>query len=393
MDQRTERITAIIISKLQRELSTAEVEILNAWLSEDPSHRQVHDLLVDEERMSLLLKRRLSYDKQKIALGLERNFPGISFEEKEYVKTGTTVHLIHFLKTAWFRGAAAILLFLGAGAYLYTFNSSQPPTAAAAQKDVNNDIAPGTQKATLTLSDGKKIELTNNAVEIIKDGSLPINNNRGHLTYNTSDEAVMNIMQTPRGGQYQLTLVDGTRVWLNAASSITYPTAFTGKTREVNITGEAYFEVAANKSKRFIVTIGTDKVAVLGTAFNINGYAGKNLIKTSLVEGALEVNEGIFLRPGQAFQDGSVIQTDIFQDIAWKNGNFDFRDRTLAEIMPLLERWYDFSTEFEEGTKTIEFWGETQMSKSLHQILKALETAGNVHFEITAEKKVRVSKK
>ncbi|MBO9571816.1 MAG: FecR domain-containing protein, partial [Chitinophagaceae bacterium] len=278
--------------------------------------------------------------------------------ELDKTKSPITIHRIHFLKTTWFRYAAAIILIFGIGAYLYTMQQKKTPasTAEASAKAVKNDVLPGTQKAILTLSDGKKVELNNAAFETIHDQTLSIENNNGQLIYSNSGRgslspaggstpreargegglATFNTMTTPKGGQYQLTLSDGTKVWLNAASSITYPTAFRGNTREVSIIGEAYFEVAKNAKQPFHVKTSKEKITVLGTEFNVHVY-DEEPSKTSLIEGSVKINDRI-LQPGQAFVDGKIIATNIEQDIAWKNGYFPLEGKSLRNVMRELER-------------------------------------------------------
>ncbi len=167
------------------------------------------------------------------------------------------VHRVHFLRTAWFRYAAAILLLIiGAGTY-YVFRSPQSVTDTVETKPsfLPSDVMPASDKTILTLSNGTQVELNDATSETIKDGTIFIENNKGELSYKNSNVVAINTMTTRKGGQYQLTLADGTKVWLNAASSITYPTAFKGKTREVKITGEVYFEVARNSGQPFKVHV------------------------------------------------------------------------------------------------------------------------------------------
>ncbi len=176
------------------------------------------------------------------------------------------VHRVHFLRTAWFRYAAAILLLITGISVYYFFNTSKSKiqTAQVKPTSVSDDVLPGSDKAVLTLSNGQQVLLNNAASETIQDGSLSIKNDEGQLSYidhrsrgegGNADIVAINTMTTPNGGQYKLTLADGTKVWLNAASSIIYPTTFNGKTREVKVSGEVYFEVARNPSKPFKVHV------------------------------------------------------------------------------------------------------------------------------------------
>ncbi|MCR6722586.1 MAG: DUF4974 domain-containing protein [Chitinophagaceae bacterium] len=225
----------------------------------------------------------------------------------------------------------------------------------------------------------------------------------GQLVYDgANDEAIAvgyNSMATPKGRQFKMVLPDGTKVWLNAASSIRYPILFTGDERNVEITGEAYFEVAHNKSKPFHVKTsdGTD-VEVLGTHFNINSYDNEESINTTLLEGSVRVTSkagNIVLQPGQQAQSNangiiSLKRTvNIDQVMAWKNGIFDFQDATLEEVMRQLERWYDIDVTYEKNIPKLEFYGKMGKDLSLETVLNGLEKS-NVHFRMEAGRKLVV---
>ncbi len=187
-------------------------------------------------------------------------------------------------------------------------------------------------------------------------------------------------MSTPRGGQYQLKLPDGSKVWLNAASSITYPTAFTGDNREVKITGEAYFDVVKNESKPFVVKTYKDRVIVLGTEFNINSYTDEGFIKTSLVEGTVKINQTL-LKPGQAYINGKILETDLSKDLAWKNGLFSFENADIQSVMRQLARWYDVEVKFKGSISTDQFSGKLGRNLALSQVMRLLRVA-RVNYEI-----------
>ena len=199
-----------------------------------------------------------------------------------------------------------------------------------------------------------------------------------------------NKMSTPRGGQYQLTLPDGSVIWLNAESSITYPTVFSGNERKVSITGEVYFEVVKDKSKPFKVIAGDQQIEVLGTHFNINAYKDEDHVKTSLLEGSVKVNQQI-LKPGEAFQNGKVNATNVAQDIAWKNGIFNFNNQSLAQVMRQLARWYNLEVVYPEGVPRKEYGGEMGRNLTLSQVLKGLENSG-IYFELEGRKLLVKSK-
>ncbi len=332
-----------------------------------------------------------------------------SFNHAEY---SLPTHRVHFLKTAWFRyppsrialrwaSAAAIILLVTSLAVYYTIfytSSSENKIVQTLPSSIPDDILPGSDRAILTLSNGDKLQLNNATSETIKDGNLAIENNNGQLFYKNVDVAVSNTMTTPKGGQYKLILADGTKVWLNAASSITYPTAFTSNSREVTITGEAYFEVAKNVSKPFIVKTARETIWVLGTSFNVNAYADEKATKTSLAEGSIKVipakttgGEEKILQPGQAYINGKIITTDISQDISWKNGVFNFDNKKIQEAMRQLARWYDLEVVYQNGKiPDIEFGGKMGMDLKLSQMLKGLEGSG-LQFRIERGNKLIIT--
>ncbi|MBO9573259.1 MAG: FecR family protein, partial [Chitinophagaceae bacterium] len=296
-------------------------------------------------------------------------------EEEINEPTIKRVHPVHFLKTAWFRYAAAVIILFGVGTYLWTITRTTPANTVAV-KPIPIDVMPGGQRATLTLADGSTIVLDSAANGRLaeQNGSQVIKQD-GEIIYDQhakfSDAVTYNTMSTPKGGQYQLTLSDGTKVWLNAASKITYPTVF-NKIREVKIEGEVYFEVTKNSQMPFVVKTAKDEIQVLGTEFNINSYPDEEAIKTSLINGSVKVNDKI-LQPGQAFTNGKIIKTNITQDIAWKNGLFDFNKQDFAVSMRQLERWYDIEVVYDEAVPKEKFYGEIGRNLTLQEVLEGLQ--------------------
>jgi len=297
---------------------------------------------------------------------------------------------IFFIKR--FAAAASILLFVSIGLYFYlhTKNNTIENT-----RFVQNDIAPGSNKAVLTLADGKQIILND-----ARNGQLANESNTlidktadGHVAYKNEAEGktamVFNTLSTPRGGQYTLTLADGTRVLLNAASSITYPTSFLGNDRKVILTGEAYFEVAHNAVKPFRVTSQGQTVEVLGTHFNINAYSDESNIRTTLVEGSVKVTSGTsqeIIKPGQQSvlmqQSLKVNDANIEETIAWTNGYFRFNDAKIESVMRIISRWYDIDVAYEGKVTDEGFYGKISRYKNISQVLKMLEKTKTVHFKI-----------
>jgi ferric-dicitrate binding protein FerR (iron transport regulator) len=302
--------------------------------------------------------------------------------------------------------AAAIVLLLLGGALYYWFNRPvQTPVIARSAKPAD-DVAPGGNKAVLTLGNGRRVAL-DTAVngEVAIEGSSAINKQDGQLLYKAGSGdrvvPVYNTMTTPNGGQYRLRLSDGTMVWLNAASSIHYPTVFSGRERKVSITGEAYFEVAKNAAMPFIVQVDDrEQVEVLGTHFNINAYDDEPSLNTTLLEGRVSItrpaNNGqrpTILSPGQQSQLATGTEhfqlsasVDTAQVMAWKNNLFRFDSADLKKVMRQLARWYNVEVVFEKDAPVSEvFFGEMQRSLNLSQVLNGLGGMG-VNFRIEGRK-------
>jgi transmembrane sensor len=317
---------------------------------------------------------------------------------------------VRFLTATWLRYAAAILIIVGVAAYFW-MNKAKPEKALVnTNKPVQTDIAPGRDGAVLTLADGRQLVLDSlgNGIVATQNGAQVVLQN-GSLAYDagaqTTAEIVYNTMHTPKGRQFQLVLPDGTKVWLNAASSIKYPTVFTGDTRTVEIDGEAYFEVrplapkGGQKKMPFIVKIHTPsgdwgEVEVLGTHFNINAYEDEPDIKTTLLEGAVHVKSGgnaqssAILKPGQqaviAAHSPLTIDhsPDIDQVMAWKNGLFNFNGYDIKAVMREIGRWYDLDIVYEAEPEPEEMMGELQRNLSLSQVMKILQ---KIHVKYRVE--------
>jgi transmembrane sensor len=292
--------------------------------------------------------------------------------------------------------AAAILIFIAAGMLLF----NQQAERNKARLQVKNRIEPGGNRATLLLANGTKIDLnhTNNGV-ISRQAGITINKNAEGLLVYTIDASKQpidqsgtigqNTVSTPKGGQYQIILPDGTHATLNAASSLSYPVAFTGSERLVELTGEAYFEVAKDKAHPFKVKSGSQTVTVLGTHFNINAYADEAAIKTTLLEGSVEVSttggkEQIV--PGQQAiwsQTGQIIKrsVDVDKEVAWKNGLFSFDGDDLKSILRQIGRWYNVDVSYSGAFPDEKFYGEITRSSKLADVLRIMEI-NNIHFEI-----------
>jgi len=287
---------------------------------------------------------------------------------------------------------ASIILVIAAGLLYFNYNQTTPGGLNAAR---DNDIAAGSNKAILTLANGKQIVLTDakNGALANEDDALIKKTADGQLVYEgtagNKSAALYNNVATPKGGQYTVMLSDGTKVILNAASSLKYPTVFKGADRTVELTGEGYFEVAHNKSKPFKVISKGQIVEVLGTHFNINSYADEPNVKTTLIEGSVNVN-GIVIKPDeQAILTASnqvvVKQVDAADAVAWKDGLFKFDHTDIRTLMRQIARWYDVDVVYEGNVKDEQFYGKIERSYTLSEVLMVLER-GNVHFRIDGKK-------
>ncbi|SFH34044.1 FecR family protein [Pedobacter insulae] len=291
--------------------------------------------------------------------------------------------------------AASVLLILSISIYL---TISQKPYQRVSK---TNDFAAGSDKAILKLGDGTEILLdtaTNGAI-VQLDGLTITKNDAGEIEYKTnptfsSDVVTYNTITIPNGGKYHVVLPDGSNVWLNAASSLRYPTIFKGKERQVEITGEGYFEVTKNKEMPFIVSCRNQKITVLGTHFNINSYEDEDGIKTTLLEGSVKVEtakDALLIKPGeQAYLNSSnlAIQkkaVDIAQETAWKDNLFSFKGDDVQSIMRQVSRWYDVEISYQGNITDQKFYGEISRTSKLSEVFAILEL-NNVHFKSKGRK-------
>jgi transmembrane sensor len=313
---------------------------------------------------------------------------------------------------AWGKvAAAAVLVMFSLG--ILNFQSNRTKPFYLANKPSYHDhgyAAPKSNSAVLTLADGSKVNLDDAQSGYIakQAGTSIVKAHNNELIYSSSRNEnestsgynpIYNIISTPRGGKYKIVLPDGTDVWLNAASSLKYPTIFSGKERRVELTGEAYFEVAKNKEKPFVVTTPSadkegmgQKIEVLGTHFNVNAYGDEGKTRTTLLEGSVKLITSVpgqgakLLMPGQqsvvSDRNVNIVFVEVESTIAWKNGYFVFNNESISTIMSEISRWYDVDVYYDSPIDNIRLGGYISQSKKLSEVLDLLALTRKIHFKI-----------
>lgn len=314
-------------------------------------------------------------------------------------KQAVTLRRIPAIRWAAAAAAACILVISG---YLFFIRDAKRPAEhqlATQQENTPVDFLPGRKnKAVLILADHSQIVLdTTNAGILGKQGTSMIRKAaNGEIIYENgtqqqkSSGPVFNILEIPVGGEYQLVLADGSKVWLNAASRLKFPAAFTGDTREVEVSGEAYFEIAKDRSRPFKVHFNNSTVEVLGTHFNVNAYENDKTQAVTLLEGSVKVKNTVgeaIIKPGyQARLNGAgrihVKQADTEEAIAWKNGYFMFVEEDIEEIMKKLSRWYGFTAEYQGHVNNERFGGMISRFKNISEVLNMFERTGTIKFRL-----------
>lgn len=394
-------IAGLLNKHLKGTLTAEESAQLQAWMAGDEQRRQVWEDVNDAKVQQAAVKLIDQYNKSD---ALQRFLANHAHKEPALP---TRVYSLPSWK--WMAAAASIILIVVTG---YWYQSRRQHPAGIAHTVAVSDIAPGRNGAILKLADGSSIALDSltNGVVATQNGARIILNN-GALVYDANKsgnkEIAYNIITTPNGRQFRVSLPDGTQVWLNAASSIRYPTVFDGKHRNVEITGEVYFEVAKNAHMPFQVTVlNNARIEVLGTHFNVNAYGNEESQHTTLLEGAVKVvslkehasalyREGIVLRPGQQLQLSEtpiiIDRADIDKIMAWKNGLFDFDGMDVKYAMKQIARWYDVEIVYKGEIPDIKFYGKISRNISLAGLIKGLNGTG-VHLHIEEGKKLVVTK-
>jgi ferric-dicitrate binding protein FerR (iron transport regulator) len=384
------RIPELIIKFLKGTLIADEATELDKWVCASEDNKQFFIKATNDE---LLAEEFKLFNREDITPRLNKTLEAIDTSSRGGRLVGMKKYLV----------AASLVVIAGAGLFFWTRNGNKHDVAKTTTTTNNhNDVQPGTEKAVLTLADGSKIVLDNSSNgTIAQQGSTVILKEDGLLAYNVDktkaqEKMIYNTLTTARGEEYRsLVLADGTKVWLNSGSSIHYPTAFIGKERAVDVTGELYFEVAKNPSKPFRLSVNGMEIEVLGTHFNVNAYDDEATIKTTLLEGAVKIVAGgkvSFLKPGQQAslnKDGEikiVNNVNLDEEVAWKNGMFLFEKDDIETIMRQVSRWYNVDIIFKD--KISGHFVVTGISRTVpvSKLLSVLEMMGGVHFEIDSKK-------
>jgi Fe2+-dicitrate sensor, membrane component len=368
------KIADLIVKRLENRLTEEEFQYLEEWkLANEENAILFHKLSMDPEKQYLQRELQLEQSNKRA------NWDKIQAK----IKNNRTKRLkINFLR-------AVAVLVLAIGSTLFFSN--------LLENSVSNVIGPGTQQAILITSDGERYHLDEEVT--IKDGDVFISNKTQELIYQkktniTKSQLTYNTIIIPRGGEYKLTLMDGTRIWLNSNSKLRFPSEFGSGIRKVELKGEAFFEVAKDSVHPFVVNANKEQVKVLGTSFNVNAYSDLNEIVTTLVEGRVEVSDTLFgnkvkLLPNEQYRFNKltgktlkqIVDTEIYT--AWKDGRFVFENESLEDIMTRLSRWYNVEVSFlNESVKKLRFSGDLTRYDNIDQILELIEVTQKVKFTI-----------
>jgi transmembrane sensor len=366
------RTAYLIAGFLKQTLSEEEKDELDEWILASDENMILFEKMTDEKNLA---QANLWFKEMDVEDGLRKT--KIKIENRKPVRL-------------WpYAIAAAIVLLIIAGIYFFQRNRNENPSIVETQ-----DILPGSSLATLTLDNGKIIELKNNGSDTAINDHLKILRKEGQLVYTPSstNEIIYHTLNVPRKGQYKLVLPDGSKVWLNSESSIRYPVSFTDKERKVYVTGETFFDVAKDKDKPFRVVSGDITIEALGTQFNVNAYNNEPFFSTTLAGGSVMITKGSqenILKPGQQARlkdkEFEIAEVNIDSAVAWKNNQFKFINTPIDAIMRQLERWYDADVEYQDKPAlhlNLTIDRDVPVSKLLH----IFEQTDQVKFKVKGKK-------
>ncbi len=374
-----QRIARLIAGYIRHTLTDEERDELDEWVTSSDHNMRLFAEMTDEKNIEKGLKERNIYDPEQAVEQLKAK---LALTQKRRISRKT--------KWLYYGIAASVLILIGTFFILSRLQDSDPTDPISSF----SDLLPGSERATLTVANGQQIILDSVKGNILTVDSMKVVNEQGELSYmGTASSNELHVLSTPMGGQYKVTLSDGTVVWLNAASSLRYPPVFDANERRVEINGEAYFEVAKDPARKFIVTIaGKGQVEVLGTQFNVNAYLDEPVTKITLLEGLVGFSPSIGgssrdLKPGQQLSlqpngDLTLISNaDLEEIVAWKNGVFEFKDEPIEAIMRQVARWYNVTVKY-EGNIAYHFNASIDRKVPVSKLFHLLELNENVHFSI-----------
>lgn len=388
IDKDAFHIAALIAAYIRGTITEKEHDELDNWINASDNNMKLFEELTDESNISANLEWMDTVETERFS----------KFQEENKLSSSRAKRIS---RQIWMAAASIFLIAALFIIFRYMNNTNQPGEISKLE---NSEILPGGNRATLTLDNGRIIDLSSAKNGLIREneGAEIIKAADGQLVYAGGEvQSIpgMHTLTTPVGGQFRLTLPDGTKVWLNAATTIRYPEWFTGDQRRVELNGEAYFEVAKNEKQPFLVTIpGETAISVLGTHFNVMSYPAENSKEITLLEGKVAVqhaDQHALLAPGmQARIENGKLEhrsgADLEEVTGWKEGQFVFHDATIEQIMRQVERWYGAEVVYQDKV-TFHFNATIDRSEPIHRLLHFLESTGHIRFKIQ-DKKIIVMK-
>ncbi len=379
-DEKAFRVAYLVAGFIRKTLTPAENIELDNWVTSSMDNQRLFEKLIDEKNQDKWLRQIKAVDTER-ALELARARISIVKPTKKPE-----------VRPLWpFVAAASVLAAIIIGLVVTKIN--QHPTSPIVQQPIN-DIVPGKDQATLTLADGMIVGLDTlkNTKLLTQANSQIINLDSGLLAYGLvtptllPQAEVFNVLTVPAGGQYKVVLPDGTKVWLNASSSLKYPTVFSGSKRTVELTGEGYFEVAKDPMFPFEVVANNTSILVLGTHFNVNAYNDEPVLSVALAEGAVRLNNTVVLKPGDQgniASNGNIekVKANLESTLAWKDGLFDFKEAPIDMLLRQVGRWYNAKIVYDTKI-TDHFNAQIPRNVAVSKLLHLLEATGSVHFKI-----------
>ena len=389
----TDRLVYLLEGRIKKQLSQEEANELDSWRKDNAGNAQFLDEHGALEQLLEILQNREKIDTEAALFRVQIQTGQVEDNKSEGI-----------LRIHWWKYAVAAVLFLSLSYWFFERNLIGKTISEVAISEIN----PGGNKATLTLSDGRKINLDEAKTGVLakQNGIKIFKTSDGQLVYEADNAMVKNDVSgynsiaTPKAGQYQVNLPDGTKVWLNAMSSIRFPAIFSGDERRVEMTGEAYFEVAKSRLSNhqmahFLVVSKGQVIQVTGTHFNVNAYQDEPAVTTTLLEGSVNISQTkgskrakVRLKPGEQSVVGeaekiSIRKIDPEEAVAWKDGYFRYNKTDITEIMRQMSRWYDIEVRYEDKTLPVDrFTGFVSRGVTLSNALKMLEEGGGVKFRI-----------